>query len=232
MWRDRISMLIYHGRSTVSWKMMCLFTSIKAYCLLFYNNIWSSMNSMALLLLCMGEANAQTRIACSMAGREDGFVLESFGFPLPISNCKYAKTADGNPRKALPRMAVRYHAACILLLAILHVVLKQANAGQEVVQELMKQRQKSHENKPPSVKNMIKMKRKNGFLSRKRKNIVAKRKISIKTAKENGIRTKQANVRVPGGEKLALAHKKSGWCIIHNGKNKLKFKRKLSKGSA
>ena len=36
------------------------------------------------------------------------------------------------------------------------------------------------------------MKRKNGFLSRKRKNIVAKRKISIKTAKENGIRTKQA----------------------------------------
>ena len=144
-------MLIYHGRSTVSWKMMCLFTSIKAYCLLFYNNIWSSMNSMALLLLCMGEANAQTRIACSMAGREDGFVLESFGFPLPISNCKYAKTADGNPRKALPRMAVRYHAACILLLAILHVVLKQANAGQEVVQELMKQRQKSHENKPPST---------------------------------------------------------------------------------
>ena len=124
-------------------------------------------------------------------------------------------------------MAVRYHAVCILLLAILHVVLKQANAGQEVVQELMKQRQESHKNTPPSVKNMIKMKRKNGFLSRKRKKIVSKQKNSIKTAKESGIGIKQANVRVPGGEKLALAHKKSGWCIIHNGRNKLKYKRKL-----
>ena len=122
-------------------------------------------------------------------------------------------------------MVVRYHAVCILLLAILHVVF----GGQEVLQELMKQRQESHKNTPPSVKNMIKMKRKNGFLSRKRKRIVAKQKNSIKTAKESGIGIKQANVRVPRGEKLALAHKKSGWCFIHNGKNKLKYKRKCSK---
>ena len=73
----------------------------------FYNNIWSSMNSMALLLLCMGEANSQTRIACSMAGREDGFVLESFGFPccpFPTANSakRSFKSRSGTPGRHCP----------------------------------------------------------------------------------------------------------------------------------
>ena len=130
-------------------------------------------------------------------------------------------------------MVVRCYAVCLLLLAVLHVVLKQANAGQEVMQELMKQRQELYENKassvPPSVKNMIKMKRKNGFLSRKRKKLVAKQKNSIKMAKKSGRRIEQANINDPGGEKLALVRNKPGWCVIHDRKNRLKYKRKHSK---
>ena len=65
--------------------------------------------------------------------------------------------------------AMRYHYLYILLLATLCVVLKQAYAGAADMQDLMKQRQDLHELENPTFKKLMKLKRKNGFLSKKKK---------------------------------------------------------------
>ena len=90
---------------------------------------------------------------------------------------------------------MRYHYLYILLLATLCVVLKQAYAGAADMQGQMKQRQELQKVKDPSFEKLMKMKRKNGFLSRKKKKVATEKNSAAGNIETKVVKTEQNLIR-------------------------------------